>query len=267
MGVSVLVAIPFLILGGLPLVVGWVVFICLGVLVVTVGFSSNTMKKEIRSGTSIFLLSSPVDPTDIVLGKWGFYARLGSAVWAVGIAALASCFLFDLSLPGLLFVPVPTRVYVWLFVILGVTLCFIPFLSIYRMAENLHLYPVATPYFLLIGLLCCAPFGLMILSAMVGVGLVDAPSKALRYFPRAKIPLQVLGWICFICCILNIFLLLPITLGETPFGAAAYAALIGVDLSLLPLASGFYFWALFCGKSQGWWREKLLSEKPTLSSI
>ncbi len=256
----VLLAGPFLAFGGFPVQVGWVTLVGITLAVVTVGFSSNSLKKEINQGTSIFLLTSPIPPSDMILGKWVFYMRQGFWVCVIGLLGIAVGFGINLVGSGFIIGETSVVANLWLLAGCLVLLCFVPFLSILRLADNVRLYPQVMPYLALFGLLCCAPLGLMVISALVGAGLVDASNKAYIRSTWAKVPSTLVGWLCFASCIFNFFLL-PIVPAPEIFGPYFYFGMIFLDLCILPPATGFYLWTLFLEKSDGWWREHFL---PTL---
>ncbi|MCA9446230.1 MAG: hypothetical protein KC931_03880 [Candidatus Omnitrophica bacterium] len=244
-----------MVLGGHPAVILVAFMIGLAMLMATVGFSSNSLRKEIRRGTSIFLLSAPIDPTDMIFGKWHFYMRQGFAIWSVGVLSTFAAMV--LSSIGLISPSDPISLIRLASVSFGYVslLCFIPFLSIFRLADNVTLYPKSLPYLVLVGLLCCPPFGLMTAAALTGAGLIDVNLKSLRFFPSARAPITLLGWICFVGCISNLFLF-PFS-GTLLFGGVIYSLILTFDLTILPLASGLYLWILFCEKSDKWWRMHL----------
>ena len=257
---SVLLLVPTMVLGGSVTIFGGTVLIGLVVLVMTVGFSSNSLKKEIRRKTSVFLVTAPVDPSDIIFGKWSFYMRQGFNAWSVGLLAL-------LAAHGIVwgvgeeisygyFTIFGWVNWTWFYATYLVIFCFLPFLSINRLADSMRLYPPLAPYLVLIGLFCCAPIGLMMAAAMVGAGLVDVSAHALRFTPKARIPVVLLGWVCFLGCILNIFLFPLAQFGS--FSRVLYPTVLAFDLCILPLSAGLFLWILFCEKRLPWWRKHFM---------
>ncbi|MCA9447408.1 MAG: hypothetical protein KC931_09845, partial [Candidatus Omnitrophica bacterium] len=243
-------------LGGFPVLVGVTLLSGVAILVATAGFSSTSLKREIQRGTSVFLLTSPIDPTDIILGKWFFYMRQGFAVWSIGVLATLGAWLLTVLGVSPIGEFEMTSAPLWVLVAYVSILCFIPFLSIFRLAENVRLYPQFLSYLVLVGLLCCAPLGLMVGSIMIGAGLVDVSPKALRNRPRARIPVVLLGWTCFLGCLSNVFLF-PFAFSS--YSPLFYPAVLTFDLTLLPLSAGLYLWILFSEKGDAWWRKHLLS--------